>query len=154
MASTTNLDTLKINYLTESQFENALANNQVNENELYMTPGGATILYNNDSNPVSTTSITISESAANFAMLKICYKTNDNDYASVDVYNPNGKRVILWGVYPGSTAAYCKASRWSINNTSMTYQDGCQMAFANASAVGYTAGSYCAITQVIGYKTI
>lgn len=39
MATTTNLDTLKINYLTQSQYDTALANSQINTNELYFTPG-------------------------------------------------------------------------------------------------------------------
>lgn len=34
----TNLDTLKINYLSEPLYQEALKNGQINENELYMTP--------------------------------------------------------------------------------------------------------------------
>ena len=36
--ATTNLSTLKINYLTQSQYDTALANNEIEENEIYMTP--------------------------------------------------------------------------------------------------------------------
>ena len=39
MSTTTNLSTLKINYLTQEQYDTALGNNQINENELYLTPG-------------------------------------------------------------------------------------------------------------------
>jgi hypothetical protein len=38
MATTTNLDTLKINYLTQAQYDEALGNNNINENEIYITP--------------------------------------------------------------------------------------------------------------------
>lgn len=38
MATTTDLSTLKINYLTQAQYDDALANNQINTNELYLTP--------------------------------------------------------------------------------------------------------------------
>ena len=38
MATTTNLNTLKINYLTQAQYETALGNNQIDANELYFTP--------------------------------------------------------------------------------------------------------------------
>lgn len=38
MSTTTSLDTLKINYLTQAQYDTALANNEINENEIYMTP--------------------------------------------------------------------------------------------------------------------
>ena len=38
MATTTNVSPLKINYLTQAQYDTALANNQINANELYFTP--------------------------------------------------------------------------------------------------------------------
>lgn len=38
--STTDLTTLKINYLTQAQYEAALAQGQISENELYFTPDG------------------------------------------------------------------------------------------------------------------
>ena len=38
MATTTNVAPLKINYLTYEQYQTALANNQINDNELYFTP--------------------------------------------------------------------------------------------------------------------
>lgn len=38
MPTTTNLDTLKINYLTDAQYQTALENDEINENELYFTP--------------------------------------------------------------------------------------------------------------------
>lgn len=41
--TTTNLSTLKINYLTEEQYQDALENQQINENEIYMTPGEGNI---------------------------------------------------------------------------------------------------------------
>ena len=38
MPTTTNLTALKINYLTQAQYDDALANNQINSDELYFTP--------------------------------------------------------------------------------------------------------------------
>ena len=38
MATTTDISILKINYLTQAQYDTALANNQINANELYLTP--------------------------------------------------------------------------------------------------------------------
>lgn len=38
LSTTTNLEHLVINYLTEAQYEAALSNNQINENQLYITP--------------------------------------------------------------------------------------------------------------------
>lgn len=39
MSTITNLDKLKINYLTQEQYDTAAENNELNENELYFTPG-------------------------------------------------------------------------------------------------------------------
>lgn len=36
--STTDITTLKVNYLTQEMYDAALADNQINENELYVTP--------------------------------------------------------------------------------------------------------------------
>lgn len=41
--TTTDLSTLKINYLTQEMYEDALENEEINENELYITPGSGTI---------------------------------------------------------------------------------------------------------------
>lgn len=38
MATVTNLTELNINYLTQAQYDDALENNQINPNELYLTP--------------------------------------------------------------------------------------------------------------------
>lgn len=38
MSTTTNLTNLIINYLTQAQYDEALANNTINENQLYFTP--------------------------------------------------------------------------------------------------------------------
>lgn len=38
--TTTDVSTLKINYLTTAQYQAALAQGEINENELYFTPDG------------------------------------------------------------------------------------------------------------------
>lgn len=43
MATTTDLQTLKINYLTQDQYDTALANGQINNNEFYITPYSSTL---------------------------------------------------------------------------------------------------------------
>lgn len=44
MASTQNLTELKINYLTQEQYNIALQNGEINSNELYLTPGGSDLI--------------------------------------------------------------------------------------------------------------
>ena len=41
MSSTTNLNTLKINYMTQAQYDTALSGGQVNEDEIYVTPNSS-----------------------------------------------------------------------------------------------------------------
>ena len=52
------------------------------------------VLFDNDAN-VFQGPITLSESAANFEKLTICFKSNDGVYGSMDVARPNGKVVAL-----------------------------------------------------------
>lgn len=48
MAITTNLDTLKINYLTQAQYNTAVTNNQINSNQLYFTPSPGDVVEQNN----------------------------------------------------------------------------------------------------------
>lgn len=45
MATETNLSELKINYLTETQYAEAKTNNQINDDELYMTPDNSETIF-------------------------------------------------------------------------------------------------------------
>ena len=121
-----------------------------------------TLLFNNDSQPMSG-AITLSESAANYKMLEICFKTNDGFYDSAKVYNPNGKNVILWTA--GVTASegnhgrvYAKIKVVNISGTIINTSDNAsyyRTAQKDTAVTGVgTVGDYIAITQVIGYKSI
>lgn len=48
MATTTDLSTLKINYLTQAQYDTALLNNQINADELYLTPSSSSLASHTD----------------------------------------------------------------------------------------------------------
>ncbi len=50
MPTITNLNTLKINYLTNAQYQAALENDEINENEIYLTPSDGK---NNTMEPIS-----------------------------------------------------------------------------------------------------
>lgn len=120
--------------------------------------GMGVILFDNDNQAMSG-GITLSETAANFSRLVICYKTNDGIYASAEVYNPNGKLVELSAT--GVSAAtppnlYYKVKHVLINGTSInTRNNNGHYATAQVRLGGtYTAteGDNIAITQVIGYR--
>ena len=79
MPTTTNLTTLKINYLTQAQYDNAVANHQINENELYMTPAAQ-----------GTTNVTVSDTLATGTKIATI-TVDDTDY---DVYAPSAGSAV------------------------------------------------------------
>ena len=66
-----------------------------------------TVLFYNEAQTIDT-SIPLSDSAGNYKRLKIFYKSDDSDYCSVEVYNPNGKTVALQIARP--TYAYAQGA--------------------------------------------
>ena len=76
-------------------------------------------LFGNESQAMNT-SITLSDSAANYDMLEIFYKSNDAPQNSVRVYSPNGKKVDLTSTtYIASSYQYLfvKSKQILINGT-------------------------------------
>lgn len=116
------------------------------------------VLFDNDAN-VFQGAITLSESAANFEKLTICFKSNDGVYASMDVARPNGKVVALTtSIYVSSGCFYVKNRCYKIDNknintwkrnTNSDYQTGeVNAADSNAAHMG----DYLTITQVFGTR--
>lgn len=116
------------------------------------------VLFDNDAN-VFHGAITLSESAANFEKLTICFKSNDGVYGSMDVARPNGKVVALTtSIYITPGDFYVKTRCYKIDNknintwrrnTNSDYQTG-EVNAANSNAA-YT-GDYLTITQVFGTR--
>ena len=115
-------------------------------------------LYDNDNN-VFQGAISLNESAANFEKLTICFKSNDNIYASMDVANPNKKIVSLTtSFYNGNTSFYVKNRCYLIDgktintwkrSTSTVYQTGeVNVAGSNNASMG----DFITITQVYGTR--
>lgn len=115
-------------------------------------------LYDNDNN-VFQGAISLNESAANFEKLTICFKSNDNVYASMDVANPNKKIVSLTtSFYNGDAYFYVKNRCYLIDgktintwkrSTSTIYQTGEVNAVGSNNA---TMGDFITITQVYGTR--
>lgn len=117
-------------------------------------------LYNNNSASASAAT-TLSESAANFRRLTIMYRDQDNTYGSVDVWEPNGKRVALdltW-INGASTQQMYQRVRWvTISGTTIStakdsgdskYRTG-QVRLGGSYSV--TNSDYISIVHVIGYR--
>lgn len=115
-------------------------------------------LYDNDNN-VFQGAISLNESAANFEKLTICFKSNDNVYASMDVANPNKKIVSLTtSFYNGDASFYVKNRCYLIDgktintwkrSTSTVYQTGEVNAAGSNNA---SMGDFVTITQVYGTR--
>lgn len=115
-------------------------------------------LYDNDNN-VFPGAISLNESAANFEKLTICFKSNDNVYASMDVANPNKKIVSLTtSFYNGDAYFYVKNRCYLIDgktintwkrSTSTVYQTGEVNATGSNNA---SMGDFITITQVYGTR--
>lgn len=115
-------------------------------------------LYDNDNN-VFQGAISLNESAANFEKLTICFKSNDNVYASMDVANPNKKIVSLTtSFYNGNAYFYVKNRCYLIDgktintwkrSTSTVYQTGEVNAVGSNNA---SMGDFLTITQVYGTR--
>lgn len=115
-------------------------------------------LYDNDNN-VFQGAISLNESAANFEKLTICFKSNDNVYASMDVANPNKKIVSLTtSFYDGNAFFYVKNRCYLIDgktintwkrSTSTVYQTGEVNAAGSNNA---SMGDFITITQVYGTR--
>lgn len=115
-------------------------------------------LYDNDNN-VFQGAISLNESAANFEKLTICFKSNDNIYASMDVANPNKKVVSLTTSFYHEDAHFYVKNRCylidgkTINtwkrSTSTVYQTGEVNAAGSNNA---SMGDFITITQVYGTR--
>lgn len=115
-------------------------------------------LYDNDNN-VFQGEISLNESAANFEKLTICFKSNDNVYASMDVANPNKKIVSLTtSFYNGNAYFYVKNRCYLIDgktintwkrSTSTVYQTGEVNVVGSNNA---SMGDFITITQVYGTR--
>lgn len=115
-------------------------------------------LYDNDNN-VFQGAISLNESAANFEKLTICFKSNDNVYASMDVANPNKKIVSLTtSFYNGNAYFYLKNRCYLIDgktintwkrSTSTIYQTGEVNVTGSNNA---SMGDFITITQVYGTR--
>lgn len=59
---------------------------------------GPTVLFDNAAQALDT-AIHLSDSAANYKRLKIFYATDDNEWSSVEVCDPDGKEVSMWAAH-------------------------------------------------------
>ena len=124
-----------------------VGNNLSISNEvLSMTP---TNLYNNTTG--SNSSVTLSQSAANFNYLEIFYRVLDVYYSN-KVYAPNGKKVGLFGATNEFTVMQLGSATATINGTTITISNAQMANIPNGSVPGNWNASNMYIVRVDGYK--
>lgn len=121
----------------------------INEVNSLVTP---VTLYNNASGTTST--ITLSETAANFSYIDIIYSKNTAvGYSTTRVYEPNTKNVNLTEI-DTNVADYISIYGCSItiNGTSLTFNNGKGVALTSTGVDGFSNNNEVKIYKVIGYK--
>lgn len=119
--TTTDLSTLKINYLTKEMYEDALENDEINDNELYITPGSGSI---------ESTDIPTADEVAEFdssAKMNSTNMTSSEVEDFVDELDVSGINAVDYIVEQGTSGiwTYRKwnsgiAECWGINSASVT----------------------------------
>ena len=108
-------------------------------------------LFNDDSN--NATTITLVDSVANYSYIEIQYKSSkdqDNQVSSVRVYEPNGKKAVLFmTVYANSSIHHTSYAIYSINENKMTAGN---VGYLNWVSWDAGKASNIRITKVYGYK--
>ena len=94
----------------------------------------------------TTSTITLSDSAANYKLIVI--QAHDNEgikYSDAVCYEPDGKTLDM----SKTLDQYCKLGRLSISGTSISFVLNQEY---NSKNENTTFGTYCIVTKVIGYK--
>ena len=119
----------------------------------YITPASV-VLFSGD----GSTSVKLSESAANFSSLSIEYRNSDGARGSVTVSSPNGKAISTVMGNASTSTGWLKFATWSISGTSIS-NIGVQAQLRIASGASSTvatsfdnAATQIWITKVIGVR--
>lgn len=146
------IDTLSLSHALPVGSGGTGSTSAANARSALGVPSKPVVLYDNDNN--TATSVTLSETAANFEHIVICYK-GDSFYSSIEVWHPNGKKVALMSGSGLNADGFASTWNWTsdytISNTSISLTNGTAWWIENGAC--NCAGGNCVITQVIGYKS-
>lgn len=110
------------------------------------------ILYSNNGANVDE-AITLSETVTNFEQLTIQFVTNDTNYGSTNIFNPNGKRAMLVGGNANTTAGtmYMKYKTVYINDNTITRVDS-RYGETQLTNGSYNTTDMIRVIKVIGWR--
>jgi hypothetical protein len=117
-----------------------------------------TVLY--DDATGSGTSVTLSETSANFTYIEIFYRDNDSVFGSQKVYSPDGKKVALIIINLSDTASrtYFKSGQATISGTGISFSNsgfgynGESTMTATSTVAAPVNNPRIYITRVVGYR--
>ena len=105
--------------------------------------------------------VTLSDSAANFTLIIVCYKSSDGQYGSTSVYSPNGKTFsatistthegTLWIKSKSYYISGTSINTWSTNNAQSVYWTG-EGWLNGSNQCGWNSGDFIGIETVVGVK--
>ena len=158
MSTTTDLTTLKINYLTQAQYDAAKSGGTINENEIYMTPTGSLIdLFYPVGSYYETSDTTFNPNTAwggtwvkdSAGKVTVAQDANDSDFSSIG--NTGGEKThtlatseipahthgskTLTASFSGRRQGNDYASHWAGTNTTVAQGSGT----ATSDAAGTTS---------------
>ena len=112
------------------------------------------VLYND--NTGTTGDVLLSETSANFEYIEIFYRTNDQDYGSTKVYQPNGKKVSLstavHAIGTGELVYKVSIKEFDgVNLTKVTDGAGDEYGEASSASTNISHQNNVYITRVVGY---
>ena len=116
------------------------------------------VLYDNPSGTLG--DVVLSNSAANYARLRVFFCENTNKFGSVDVYSPNGKTVqatIIVLTQSPTEASYTKSTSYTINGTAFNISGNYQGELGGVVEGGsvepvFVQGNHIYITRIEGWK--
>ena len=108
----------------------------------------ARILYDNNTGTNGT--VTLAETAANFAFMFIGFRTNESEYDGVFVRSPNGKKVTFITGDVSATNINLKTRTVTISGTSVTTVSGSTV-HASINNSAQSGSNYIYTTHVIGF---
>ena len=114
-----------------------------------------TTLYLNETAPVSTGTITLTDDISNYSKVDITFVNNDSEVCGVTIYNPANKKICLQSSHAGSTNYFLtyKFSYITLNGTTGTYESGRDLVItSNKSIFSVSSSNLQKVTSIIGYK--
>lgn len=149
----TPIDATNLNLL-QTNVENAITENTnaISEIEKKLV---ATVLYENETSPIGTGTIPLSDDISNYKKVDITFINTDNEVGGVSIYNPSNKKICLMSSHAGGTSYYVVNyfAYITLSGKIGTYSEGRTTAINNVKTIfSVDASSTQKITSIIGYK--